>query len=223
MQLGFVSAVLADLSFEEVLEIASREAFDCVEVMCWPAGGGDTRRYAGTTHIDVGTLDESRAAEIKRQVDESGVTISALGYYPNPLVPDPIERQVYIDHIRKMIDAAVSLELTTVNTFVGRDQWKTIDDNWSLFMEVWPPLVQYAAKRNINIGIENCPMFFTDDEWPGGKNLAISPGTWRRMFEEIPDPHFGLNYDPSHMIWQQMDEIGPIQEFAGRLHHVHAK
>jgi sugar phosphate isomerase/epimerase len=156
-------------------------------------------------------------------MDRTGVQISALGYYPNPLTPDEAERQVYIDHIRAMIDAAKLLGLSRVNTFVGRDHTKSIDDNWPLFREVWPPLVAYAAERGINIGIENCPMLFTEDEWPGGKNLAISPAVWRRMYEDIPDEHFGLNYDPSHLIWQQMDEIAPIREFASRLHHVHAK
>jgi hypothetical protein len=74
----------------------------------------------------------------------------------------------------------------------------------------------------VRIGIENCPMLFTADEWPGGKNLAISPAVWRRMFEEIPSDHFGLNYDPSHLVWQQMDEVAPIREFADRIFHVHA-
>jgi sugar phosphate isomerase/epimerase len=160
---------------------------------------------------------------VRSLVERTGVRISALGYYPNPLAPDPAERQVHAEHIQAMIDAARLLNLSTVNTFVGRDPSLSIDDNWPLFREVWPPLVAYAAERDINIGIENCPMLFTADEWPGGKNLAISPAVWRRMFEEIPDPHFGLNYDPSHMIWQQMDEIRPIEDFAARLHHAHAK
>lgn len=223
MQLGFVSAILEDLSFDEVLEFAVEEGFECVEVMCWPTGSGDARRYAGTTHIDVTNLDETKAGEINDACERTGVRISALGYYPNPLTPDADERAVYVGHLRKLIDAAVLLGLSNVNTFVGRDQWKSIDANWPLFQEVWPPLVQYASERDIKLGIENCPMFFTQDEWPSGKNLAISPVVWRRMFAEIPDAHFGLNYDPSHLIWQQMDEVAPIAEFASRLHHVHAK
>lgn len=223
MQLGFVSAIFEQLSLDEVLEWAGANGFDCVEVMCWPAGGGEKRRYAGTTHIDVTALDEKRVAEIHDRCRRAGVAISALGYYPNPLTPDPAERQVYTDHLIALIDAAAALGVKTVNTFAGRDQWKTVDDNWPLFLDVWQPLVRHAAGRDINIGIENCPMFFTADEWPGGKNIAISPEVWRRMYEAIPDPHFGLNYDPSHLVWQQMDEIAPIREFSGRFHHVHAK
>lgn len=222
MQLGFVSAILPDLTLEEVLRFAAETGYDCVEVMCWPRGRAE-RRYAGVTHLDVVGFDASKADEVRALCRETGVAISALGYYPNPLAPDPAERQVYIDHIRAVVDAARILGLATVNTFVGRDPSRSIDDNWPVFREVWPPLVRYAAERGINIAIENCPMLFTDDEWPGGKNLAISPAIWRRMFAEIPDANFGLNYDPSHLIWQQMDEIRPIEQFASRLHHVHAK
>ena len=222
MQLGFVSAILPDLGLEEVMQCAADSGFDCVEVMCWPKGPAE-RRYAGVTHIDVAGFDAVAAERVQALTRRTGVSISALGYYPNPLAPDPAEREAYHTHLRAVIDAARLLGLSTVNTFVGRDPARSIDDNWPLFREVWPPLVRYAAERGINIGIENCPMLFTKDEWPGGKNLAISPAIWRRMFEEIPDANFGLNYDPSHMIWQQMDEVRPIEEFAPRLFHVHAK
>jgi sugar phosphate isomerase/epimerase len=222
MQLGFVSAILADLDLAEVLEFAEANDFECVEVMCWPRGKAE-RRYAGVTHIDVAGFDRQAANDVLSLVRRTGVSISALGYYPNPLAADLAERNVYIGHIRDMIDAAALLGLSIVNTFVGRDHTRSVAANWPVFLEVWPPLVRYAGERGVRIGIENCPMFFTGDEWPGGKNLAASPSIWRRMFEAVPEPNFGLNYDPSHMIWQQMDEVLPVQDFADRLFHVHAK
>ena len=222
MQLGFVSAILPDLPLEDVFHVASQAGYDCVEVMCWPRGKAE-RRYAGVTHIDAAALDSRAIADVRGVMRSSGVGISALGYYPKPLAPDESERRQALDHLRVVIDAARRLGLSSVNTFVGRDPARPIDDHWPLFRELWPPLVAYAAERHVRIGIENCPMLLTGDEWPGGKNLAVSPAVWRRMFEEIPDPHFGLNYDPSHMIWQRMDEIRPIREFRARLHHVHAK
>jgi sugar phosphate isomerase/epimerase len=222
VQLGFVSAILPELSLEEVFQCAAELGYDCVEVMCWPRGRAE-RRYAGVTHIDVSAFDRAAADGVQALTERTGVAISALGYYPNPLSADPNERSVSLNHLHAVIDAAATLGLSTVNTFVGRDHTRSIDDNWPRFQEVWPPLVRYAAEHGIKIGIENCPMLFTADEWPGGKNLASSPAVWRRMFEEIPDEHFGLNYDPSHMIWQQMDEVRPIEEFRARLHHVHAK
>lgn len=222
MKLGFVSAILPDLSLNEVVAFAAETGFDCVEVMCWPKGKAE-RRYAGVTHMDAGNLDAGAAAEVKALLAGAGVEISGLGYYPNPLSPDLEEGAVAVNHIKKVIEAAALLDIGVVNTFIGRDWTKSVDANWPRFQEVWPPLVAFAEERGIKIGIENCPMFFTDDEWPGGKNLAQAPVIWRRMFEAIPSTSFGLNYDPSHLLWQQMDYVKPLREFAGRLFHVHAK
>lgn len=222
MQLGFVSAILPELSLTEVATFAASAGFDCVELMCWPRGKAE-RRYAGVTHVDVQEFGPGEAAPVKEAMAAAGVAISGLGYYPNPLTADREEAQVYIDHLHKVILAAEQLGLDRVNTFIGRDPARSIDENWGRFREVWPPLVRFAEDHGVRIGIENCPMLFTADEWPGGKNLAISPAVWRRMFEEIPSPSFGLNYDPSHLVWQQMDPYRPIREFADRIFHVHAK
>jgi sugar phosphate isomerase/epimerase len=222
MKLGFVSAILPDLTLREVLEFAAEEGFDCVEVMCWPPGKAE-RRYAGVTHIDVTKLTGSYIKEIQDLVAETGVEISSLGYYPNPLTPKTAESKVYTDHIKKVIKASSVLKVNTMTTFIGRDWKKSVDDNWPVFKKTWKPIIRYAEKQGVNIGIENCPMLFTSDEWPGGKNLAISPRIWRKMFEEIPNKNFGLNYDPSHLVWMHMDYLKPIRDFSKRLHHVHAK
>jgi sugar phosphate isomerase/epimerase len=223
LKLGFVTAILADFSFEHVVSFAGNHGFSCVEVMCWPKGAGDNRRYAGVTHIDVDALTDKKIADIRYTLREARVTISALGYYPNPLDPDTEKAGVYIEHIKQVIRAAARLGVPVVNTFVGRDPAKNIQDNLKLFADVWPGIVKVAEEHNIRIGIENCPMFFTNDEWPGGKNLAISPAVWDRMFEIIPSRALGLNYDPSHMIWQMMDELKPIYKYHDRLHHIHLK
>ena len=222
MELGFVSAILPDLSLDEVLAFGKSAGYRCVELMCWPAGKAE-RRYAGVTHIDVTGLDAAAASDLRGKVATSGLSISGLGYYPNPLAPDPAEAETYVGHIRKVIEAASLLDVPVVNTFVGRDWTKSLDDNWPRFLSTWKPLIQFADDHGIKIGIENCPMFFTRDEWPGGKNLATSPRIWRRMFSDIPSPNFGLNFDPSHLIWQQMDYLRVLREFAPRLHHLHAK
>jgi sugar phosphate isomerase/epimerase len=222
MKLGFVSAILPDLSLGEVAEFAAAQGFDCVELMCWPRGKAE-RRYAGVTHVDVSDFGPPQAEEVRATMAAAGVEISGLGYYPNPLAPDEEEARVYVEHLRKVILAAERLGIPQVNTFVGRDPRLSIDDNWPRFLATWKPLVAFAEEHGVRIGIENCPMLFTADEWPGGKNMAISPAVWRRMFADIPSPSFGLNYDPSHFVWQQMDEVRPIREFAGRIFHVHAK
>jgi len=222
MKLGFVSAILPDLSLEEVFEFAAETGYDCVEVMCWPPGKAE-RRYAGVTHIDVTQLNKSKVKEIHQLVKDTGVEISSLGYYPNPLTPDRQEAKVYRDHIKKVITASAKLSINCMTTFIGRDWNKSVVDNWGAFKQAWKPIIKHAEKQGVNVGIENCPMLFTGDEWPGGKNLAISPKIWRRMFEEIPSKNFGLNYDPSHLVWMHMDYLKPIRDFADRFHHVHAK
>jgi sugar phosphate isomerase/epimerase len=221
-KLGFVSAILPDLGFDEVFAFARETGFDCVEVMCWPKGKAE-RRYAGITHIDCAALGGAEAARIEKTVAETGVAISGLGYYPNPLTPDEAEAALYVEHLRRVIAAAARLKIGVVNTFVGRDWTKTVDDNWPRFRATWTPLIAFAADHGVKIGIENCPMSFTRDEWPGGKNLASSPRIWRRMFNDIPHGNFGLNFDPSHFVWQGMDYVGVLREFAPRLHHIHAE
>ena len=223
LSLGLNSAILPDLSLEQVMDFAHRAKFACVEVMCWPSTNADTRRYAGVSHIAVDQLDSLGLLNLKTYLKQHPVKISALGYYPNPMDPDEKQASFYRDHIKKIIQAAAVLEIPVVNTFIGRDYTKNVASNIARFSEVWPEIIALADSLNIKIGIENCPMFFTDDEWPGGKNLMTTPKIWDQLFSIIPSPNFGLNYDPSHMVWQQMDYLFPIQHYAERLHHIHLK
>jgi sugar phosphate isomerase/epimerase len=222
MKLGFVSAILPDLSLSEVLNFTASEGFSCVELMCWPVGAAE-RRYAGVTHLDVTELSDNQASELNAQVADLGIEISGLGYYPNPLTPNPEEAQVAIDQIGRIIKAAPKLGVNIVNTFIGRDPSKSIEGNWPRFLEVWRPLVKLAEENGVRIAIENCPMYFSNDEWPSGKNLAYCPEVWRRMFHDISSDSFGLNYDPSHFLWQHIQEGPALIEFASKLFHVHAK
>ncbi|MBC7813592.1 MAG: sugar phosphate isomerase/epimerase [Burkholderiales bacterium] len=222
MQLGFVTAIVPEFTLEEVFAYAAEQKFGCVEVMCWPAGKAE-RRYAGVTHIDVTNFTSADVERIKALSKKYGVAISGLGYYPNPLAADADERNTYFEHIKKVIAASALLGVNVMNTFVGRDPAKSIEDNWPLFEQLWPPIIEFAESQGVRVGIENCPMLFSLDEWPGGKNLAISPDVWRRMFTRIPSKNFGLNFDPSHLIWQHIDYVRAIHEFGDRLVHVHAK
>jgi sugar phosphate isomerase/epimerase len=223
LKLGFNSAILADFGFEHVVDFASKHGFSCLEIMCWPAGSGDNRRYAGVTHIDVDNLDEKYTKFIKSYTHERGISISGLGYYPNPLDADKQKSEFYIEHIKKVIRACNTLNIPVMNTFIGRNPQKNVEENLKLFKKLWKPIIETAEQEGIKIGIENCPMWFSYDEWPAGKNLATTPVIWDRMFETFKTPLFGLNYDPSHMVWQMMDEIKPIYQYKNRLHHIHLK
>jgi sugar phosphate isomerase/epimerase len=222
MQLGFVSAILPDRSLKQVLAFAGEEGFQCVELMCWPVGKAE-RKFAGVTHVDVSNPKSIPVDEVLGLADQAGVEISALGYYPNALDPNVDVSRRAVDHLKKVILGAERLGLTRVNSFIGRDWTRGVDENWPRFLKVWKPLIQFAEDHGVRIGIENCPMSFTRDEWPGGKNLAASPAIWRRMFSDISSDHFGLNYDPSHLVLQHMDWLKPLHEFRDKLFHVHAK
>src|ERR1041384_6353760 len=222
MKLGFFTAILPDLSLEQVLAFAAQNRFACLEVACWPAGKAE-RKFAGITHLDVTGFTKAQADEVNGLCAQYGVKISALGYYPNPLDPDPVVSKTAVDHFKQVMLATEKLGLQNASTFVGRDWTKTIDENWPRFLKVWKPLIAFAEDHGIKVGIENCPMSFSRDEWPGGKNLAVSPAIWRRMFNDIPSKNFGLNYDPSHFVLQHMDPLSPLREFRNKLFHLHAK
>ena len=222
MKLGLFTAAFPDADLLRIANWAAANGFQTLEVACWPRSRAE-RRYSGITHIDVDTLDRAGAREVRAMLSDHGLGLSALGYYPNALDPDPEIAEASIAHIKKTIDAAVLLEVPIVGTFVGRDWRKTTEENLAAFARVWPPIVRYAAERGIRIAIENCPMLFSDDEWPGGKNLASSPAIWKKMWEIIPDENFGLNLDPSHLVWQMIDYERVVRDFSSRIFHVHAK
>ncbi|AQR96765.1 sugar phosphate isomerase/epimerase family protein [Clostridium saccharoperbutylacetonicum] len=222
MKLGFVSAILGELSFEEVVDFAAENGFECIEMCCWPKGKAE-RRYAGVCHIDVDTLDDAKVSYIKDYLAKKNVKISSLAYYPNTIEEDLEKRKVYVEHLNKLIDASSKLEVNMITTFVGRIPSKTVEENLEIVKEVWPTIVKHAEEKAVKIGIENCPMLFTNDEWPGGQNLMTSPANWRKVFEILDSPNFGLNYDPSHFVWQQIDYIKPLYEFKDKIFHVHYK
>lgn len=222
MKLGFVSAILDNSNFKEMIDAASDLGFQCVEVACWPNGKVE-RRYAGVSHIDVDGLNDDKVDYIKKYCKKKNVEISSLAFYSNNMDGDLEKRNANIQHLKKVIEASNKLGVGMVTTFIGRDQTKTIEENMEIFKEIWPPIMDFAEKNNVKIAIENCPMLFGEDQWPGGQNLATTPEIWKQMFQIIPSEYFGLNYDPSHFVWQMMDYIDPIYEFKDKIFHVHFK
>ena len=222
MKLGFFTAALPGNTLEQAAKWGAESGFQAIEVACWPLEKA-TRRYAGVTHIDVTALDKPEAQAIRKMLDGYGLTISSLGYYPNPLHPEAEHRLTVIGHLKKVIEAAALLEVPVVGTFIGKDKNKTVPQNLEDYAKIWPPIVKFAGEHGVKIAIENCPMIFSLDEWPGGNNLASTPAIWRKMWEIIPDDNFGLNLDPSHLILQMIDYQRVVMEFGAKIFHVHAK
>ena len=220
MKLGLVSAILDGWDLEGMLAEAKAAGYSCVEVACWPAGKAE-RRYAGVSHIDVCNTSEEYIRRVKDLFARYGLTISALAFYPNPL--DPEKGPAAVEHLYHVIEMSALLGVNLVTTFIGRDQTETVEENLELVKTVWPPVLEYAREKGVRIAIENCPMLFGSDQWPGGQNLFTSPANWRKVFEALPYDNLGINYDPSHFIWQMIDYIRPIYEFKDKIFHVHVK
>ena len=224
MKVGLLTSILEQWDFEEVVDIASKIGFESLEVACWPIGDAE-RRYAGVSHKDVVRIaeDEEYKQHILDCLNEKGITISALAYYPNTMDPDLEKRKINIQHLKKVIIAADLLNVGMVTTFIGKDQFKSIDDNLKLLEQVWPDIISFAEAHKVKIAIENCPMLFGKEQWPGGQNLMSTPILWKTVFERFPSDYLGLNYDPSHLVWQQINYIKPIEEFRDKIFHVHIK
>ena len=224
MKLGFVSAILDGATFEEMIDAAATLGYRCVEVACWPAGKAE-RRYAGVSHInvDADALTDERIAAIRDYCRKQNVEISSLAYYPNPMDGDMDRREAAVAHLKKVIVASHRLGVNLVTTFIGRDQHKSVEENLRLLTEIWPPILRLAEELNVRIAIENCPMLFDENQWPGGQNLMTTPAIWRQVFELLPSPNLGINYDPSHFVWQMIDYVKPLYAFREKIFHVHIK
>ncbi|MBK8439241.1 MAG: sugar phosphate isomerase/epimerase [Rhodobacter sp.] len=222
MQLGLLTAPFEARNLTEVADWAAAQGFQALEVACWPKASGATRRYAGTCHIDVASVSAAQGKEMLAALKEKGISVSALGYYPNPLHPDPAHRAEVTQHLKKVITAAGAMGVGLVNTFCGGNAAHHLDDNWAEAQTVWPDIIRHATDAGVKLAFENCPMIFSHDEWPGGHNIAYSPRIWRRILEEW-DGAVGMNFDPSHLILQMIDMDRFIREFGPHFRHVHAK
>lgn len=224
MKLGFITSILDYCGFEEMIDTAAELGFACVEVACWP-GGKAERRYAGVCHIDAERVleEDAYARHILDYSREKGVELSALSFYPNTLDPDLEKRAANVEHLKNVIRASAKLGVNRVGTFIGRDQSKSVEENLEIVAQVWPEIIALAEENKVQIAIENCPMLFGSDQWPGGQNLMTSPALWEKIFQLLPSQYLGLNFDPSHFVWQMMDYIQPIYAFRDKIFLVHFK
>lgn len=160
-------------------------------------------------------------SEVKKDLKENDIEISALGYYPNYLDPDKSKAEEACKYFYKVLELANRMDVHVVCTFAGRDPNKSIKENIPLFKEVFLPFCDEAEKRKVQIAIENCPMM--DCFYMRGENIVISPEVWDEMFQVVPSKALGIELDPSHMVWQGIDYIQAIHDYGKRIFHIHAK
>ena len=224
MKMGLVTAILDKCNYEEMIDTISNMGFECAEVACWPQGKAE-RRYAGVSHIDVDKVlkDDEYAKYVLDYAKSHGITISSLAFYPNTMDSDLKKRNANVKHLMNVIRASAKLKVNMVTTFIGRDQYKSVEENLELVKKVWPPIIKLAESLKVKVAIENCPMLFGNDQWPGGQNLMTSPANWDKVFKILPSKYLGINYDPSHFVWQMIDYIKPIYKYKDKIFHVHYK
>jgi sugar phosphate isomerase/epimerase len=215
MRLGLLTACLPGDSVEEIAAWAGGHGYAALEVAAWPRRRG---RDWEASHLDVASFGESDAAAVRETFDRHGLEISAIAYYENNLHQDLGVREATHDHLRRCVDAAALLDVGLVGTFVGRDVTRTVADNLALAEKVLPPLVEYAAARDVRLVVENCPMEgWHPDGYPA--NLAYSPELWGWLAEL----GLWLNYDPSHLVWLGIDPLAALDAHVDRVLHVQAK
>ena len=215
MKLGFLTACLPGDSLADIAAWAGGHGYRALEVAAWPDRPG---RDWEASHLDVQSFGAGDAERVRRLFSDHGLELSAVAYYENNLHQDAGVREATHEHLRHCIDAAHLLGVGLVGTFVGRDLSLTVSENLRLAESVLPPLVEYAAARDVRLVIENCPMEgWHPDGYPA--NLAYSPELWGWL----TDLDLWLNYDPSHLVWLGIDPLAALEAHADRVLHVQAK
>ncbi len=204
MFVGILTGRFGGESLEYVAAFAGQYGFGGLEIGTGP----------GSKHIDTNTFGEKEAAALKELMEKRLLQITALAAYTDLTSGDAAERQRNIETVSKAIDIAALLGVDTVNTLAGlppagKDKFRTIEEDCAA---VFPPLLEKAKSKGVRIAMEN--WYATNIQ-----NLAH----WTRLFEVVPHDNFGLNFDPSHLLWQDIDYIEAVDKFANRIFHSHAK
>ncbi len=219
MKLSYLTACFNNLSLEEKVKFAAEQKFDAIELSCWPVA--NDRDYS-STDIDVSKFDSKTKEDILKLTGENNIEIASLAYYDNCLHPDTSIRENNVKHLYNVIETAGKLGVKFVGAFAGRNLDLSFEENFTEFEKIFPNIVKYAADRNVSLLIENCSMpGWHREGW--GATISYSPELWDRMFEIIPDENFGLNFDPSHLIWLGVDYIKALIDYKERVLYFHAK
>lgn len=193
---------------EETAKFAHETGFSSLQLSAWQG-----------SYLDAETVTTERIDAMLKQLSDYDIEISSLGYYPNYLHPhEGEEARAYLP---KVIDLAARLGVSVVSTFAGRDPDKTVEENVPLFKEAFSRFCDHAESKGVRIALENCPMI--EKKTNKCNNIATSPEIWDVLFEVVPSASLGIEFDPSHMVWQGIDYIQAVKNYSHKIFHVHAK
>lgn len=180
--------------------------FESFEPFFWQSTGGQDLAELGRRCRDA--------------IGERDIAIEAIGMFGNPLMDEPLDRET-LQGWRDCIDHAHHFGATVVAGFTGRVRGRPIPESLPRYREVWGELARRAADRGVRIAFENCAM---DGNWQTGDwNIAHNPDAWEMMFNETPDAHMGLEWEPCHQMVALIDPVPQIRKWASRIFHVHGK
>lgn len=181
------------------LEFASKEGFTSMQL-----------------RLDPGKLNDAEIARIKEKIARSGIHVSSLAVDGNHIDPDPRKRARMNEYAARCIELCGKLGIPNIGGQSGTIREKPlaeqVDEIERVYTEKYFPL---CDKYKVRILWE---------PYAGGPNIATGPVGWEALFRAFRDsPHVGLQFDPSHLVWQFMDPVAAAREFAGKIHDVHLK
>ncbi|MCY0900264.1 MAG: sugar phosphate isomerase/epimerase [Firmicutes bacterium] len=211
MELGLYHTCFLDWPIEKLFSWMRAHDFRIAELHGGP-------KYRGVSWHEIA---EGRDRELRHLADQYGIEICDIMYGPlNFLSADAKVRREAQGYAMILLRAARNLGVPSVSVFTGRDPALSLEQNLAMLPEAIGPVLDVAEMTGVTLALENCPMAH---EWPWAYNVAISPQLWREIFRLLPTPFLGLNFDPSHLIWQGIDYISAVKEFAGRIVVAQAK
>lgn len=212
MKIGFYHSCYNHWNLPKTFEWAHRNGFSGIELH-----GGPKYPFANWNEWAKGeNCSELLSLREKYQMPITGIMFGALPF----LSPDTEQHKLAVGSIKRLLRAAVHLDVPVVSTFTGRDPSLTIEENVPLIEQVFPEIVDFAESCNVTLAFENCPMY---EYWPQAHNIAVSPALWRELFDLLPSNKIGLNLDPSHLVWQGIDYVQAVYDFRDKIALVQAK
>lgn len=222
---GAYTACLQDRSLSEALDVLAAAGLKGAELN---TGGFIPSPHA---HVDALLASEKERGELRALFADKGMELTGLTVSGNPLSPLPTEGLPHAHDLRRTIELAGSLGVRDVVAMSGTpgtdpgarypawivNPWNGIDleileHQWSVAVPFWKEIDALARERDVQLAFEMHP-----------RNLVFSPLTFEQFLDRVEPTNIGVNLDPSHLFWQQMEPIDCIERLGAHITHVHAK
>ena len=166
--------------------------------------------------LDAAAVTDDKIEQVKGILAKNQMHVSAFQVTQNHISSDPAQRARENDYFVKAIELAGKLGVPYIGTCSGKDPQKPFQAQVDEIVRVYNEKYFPACEKN--------RVRILWEPWPGGPNLAVSPVGFEALFKGFGDsPYVGLQYDPSHLVWQMMDPIQAARDFVDKIYDVHLK